>query len=156
MGIIGVYSDRHIKKKAAQGLSKPEFRLPPLVLGGFLIPIGLFWYGWAAQEKAPWIVPILGTGLIGIGLMTVFIPTQTYFVDAFTTYAASAMAANTVLRSLFGAVLPLAGQKMYKVLGLGWGNSLLGFIALAMVPVPFLFLKYGERIRTAPRFQLKL
>ena len=76
-------------------------------------------------------------------------PIQSYLVDAFTVYASSAIAACTILRSLLGALLPLAGPSMYASLGYGWGNSLLGFIALAMVPVPFLLLKYGEAIRTA-------
>jgi Kef-type K+ transport system membrane component KefB len=66
------------------------------------------------------------------------------------------MAANTVFRSIFGTLLPLAGLSMYDKLGLGWGNSLLGFVALAMIPVPIIFKLYGERIRTAPRFQLNL
>jgi hypothetical protein len=79
----------------------------------------------------------------------------TYMVDAFTIYAASAMAANTVLRSLVGAVLPLCGLQMYETLGLGWGNSLLAFIALAMVPIPWVFYRYGERIRTSKRFQVQ-
>ena len=83
-------------------------------------------------------------------------PISTYLVDAFTTYAASALAANTVLRSLVGALLPLAGQKMYATLGDGWGNSLLAFIALAMCPLPVVLYKYGERIRKSPRFQLNL
>ena len=82
-------------------------------------------------------------------------PISTYLVDAFTLHAASALAANTVLRSLVGALLPLAGPKMYQSLGLGWGNSLLAFIALALCPIPVLFYKYGERIRTSPRFQVR-
>jgi hypothetical protein len=80
---------------------------------------------------------------------------QTYLIDAFTIHAASAIAANTVLRSIFGAVLPLCGLDMYDALGLGWGNSLLGFVALALIPVPVLFRLYGERIRTNPKFQVK-
>jgi hypothetical protein len=80
---------------------------------------------------------------------------QTYLVDAFTIHAASAIAANTVLRSVFGAVLPLSGLSMYDALGLGWGNSLLGFISLAFIPVPLLFKYYGERIRTNPKFQVQ-
>ena len=64
---------------------------------------------------------------------------QVYLVDAFVRYAASATAANTVLRSLLGGLLPLCGLKMYKALGLGWGNSLVGFLALALVPVPVFF-----------------
>ena len=81
-------------------------------------------------------------------------PIQTYLIDAFTIHAASAIAANTVLRSLCGALLPLAGPKMYATLGLGWGNSLLGFVAVTMLPIPWLFYKYGQRIRTHPRFQI--
>ena len=72
---------------------------------------------------------------------------NTYLVDVYTMHAASAMAANTVLRSAFGAFVPLAGQPMYRALGLGWGNSLLGFVAVALIPIPVLFVKYGEALR---------
>lgn len=82
---------------------------------------------------------------------------QTYLVDAFTIHAASAIAANAVLRSLFDALLlPLPGLDMYNALGLGWGNNLLGFLSLAMVPLPIIFNRYGEWIRTNPKFQVKL
>lgn len=73
--------------------------------------------------------------------------TQAYLVDAFTIYAASALAATTVTRSVMAAVLPLAAPKMYAALGIGWGNSLLAFLALACIPVPFLLLTYGEGMR---------
>lgn len=79
-----------------------------------------------------------------------------YLVDVFTVHAASAMAANTVMRSLFAAVIPLAGPTMYAQLGYGWGASVLGFISMACIPIPFLFLKYGEWLRTDPKFQIKL
>jgi len=77
-----------------------------------------------------------------------------YLVDAYTRYAASAIAASRVLQSIVGAFLPLAGQPMYERLGLGWGNSVLGFIALVFVPVPWLFFTYGEQLRT--RYPVKL
>lgn len=76
-----------------------------------------------------------------------FMPATTYLVDVFTIHAASAMAASTVLRSLFAAIIPLSSQSMYAAMGYGWGNSLLGFVAVALVPIPFLFIRYGERIR---------
>jgi hypothetical protein len=59
-------------------------------------------------------VPIIGTAFIGVGNLTAMMTIQTYLVDAFTVHAASAIAANTVLRSVFGAVLPLAGLDMCK------------------------------------------
>ena len=112
--------------------------------------------GWTAQNEIQWAVPILGTLFVGVGMLAAFMCVSTYLIDAYTRYAASAMAANTVLRSIFGAVFPLFGLQMYDALGLGWGNSLLGFISLAMCLIPFLFYYYGERIRTHPRFQVKL
>lgn len=82
-------------------------------------------------------------------------PAQTYLVDAFTVYAASVSAAATVFRSLLGALLPLVGESMYDALGLGWGTSVLGFIAVAFIPMPLIFWKYGQRIRESKRFQVK-
>jgi hypothetical protein len=83
-------------------------------------------------------------------------PTATYLIDAFTLYAASVTAASAVMRSLLGAILPLAGPKMFQHLGLGWGSSVLAFIALTLLPAPFVLLRYGERIRTHPRLQVRL
>jgi len=76
-----------------------------------------------------------------------------YLVDTFEIYAASALAANMVLRSLGGAFLPLGGEEMYKALGLGWGNSLLAFVAMAIMPMPIVFYTYGERIRARTKVQ---
>jgi hypothetical protein len=76
-----------------------------------------------------------------------------YLVDAFNIYSASALASNAVVRSAAGALLPMAGLPMYDKLGMGWGNSLLGFVALIMVPAPWLFLRYGEYLRK--RFEIK-
>ncbi|KAI0395377.1 MFS general substrate transporter [Xylariaceae sp. FL0594] len=157
LAFTGLLSDRLSTKMAEKsGTRKPEYRLPPLIAGAFAVPAGLFWYGWTAQAHVHWIVPIIGTSLVGFGVLAIYMPVQAYLIDAFTVYAASASATNTVVRSIFGAVVPLAGPSLYKTLGLGWGNSVLAFIALVTVPVPFLLIRYGEAIRTAPRFRLDL
>lgn len=148
-------SDRYLKRiKAAGKEIRPEDRLPFLIFSGPIIAAGLFWYGWAAKAHTHWIVPILGSGLIGFGNMLCFMPIIGYLVDAFTIYAASALAANTLLRSIGGALLPLAGRSMYNALGLGWGNSLLGFLVLAFSPALLVLYKYGEAIRL--KYPLKL
>ncbi|KAI4168146.1 MAG: hypothetical protein LQ348_007555 [Seirophora lacunosa] len=153
--VVGYTNDRQVAKMAAKsGERKPEYRLPIMMLGSPLIAAGLFWYGWSAEAKTHWIVPIIGTVPIGAGLLFVFTPLSTYLIDAFTTYAASALAAATVLRSLLSAVLPLAGPSMYNSLGFGWGNSLLAFIAVAFGAIPLAFFRYGERLRE--RFPLNL
>lgn len=89
----------------------------------------------------------MSTGLVEIGNLNVFMCLQTYLVDAFTIYAFSAIAAIPVVRSIAGAILPLAGGPMYQSLGLGCGNSLLAFIPLVLLPIPVLFMKHGEGMR---------
>lgn len=156
--LLGGTSDKLLTYLSAKngGEKKPEYRLPPMIPGSLFVPASLFMYGWTAYYHTHWIVPIIGTSFLGIGMLITFMTVTTYLVDVFTVYAASAMAANTVFRSLAGALLPLAGPKMYAALGLGWGNSLLGFIALAFCVLPVIFWVYGERIRTSPRFQVRI
>lgn len=155
LGVYGFLSDRiQVARTEKSGVSKPEYRLATMSYGAPWIPIGLFWYGWAAENHTHWIVPIMGTCLFAIGLVATYMPAVTYIVDGFTEYAASALAATTVFRSVLGAVLPLGGESMYRTLGLGWGNSLLAFIAVALIPIPIVFQRYGEGLRK--RFEVKL
>jgi hypothetical protein len=76
-----------------------------------------------------------------------FLSQMNYLIDAYTIYAASVLAASTVLRSLFGAAFPLFTGYMYDSLGIHWASAVPAFLATACVPFPFLFYKYGERIR---------
>ncbi|CAH0044341.1 unnamed protein product [Clonostachys solani] len=156
--LSAVLSDRLVKQlaKANGGEAKPEYRLPLLFVGAALAPIGLFLYGWTATKNIHWIVPIIGSAFLGAASFTIIMPSLAYLVDAYTPYAASATAAAIVSRSLLGALLPLAGNSMYDALGVGWGTSLLGFIAVAFAPIPLVFWKYGESIRTSGISQRRL
>lgn len=146
--VCGVTSDWYLKKKAEQGEMKPEHRLPLMMVGACTLLVGLFLYGWTAQSHIQWMAPIVGTALIGFGLIATMLPAETYLVDAFPLHSASALAGGTVLRCFAGAVLPLAGPPLYNSVGIGWGNSILGFISLVFMPIPLLLIKFGERLRT--------
>jgi len=158
LALFASTSDKALKRRAAanNGVMTPEMRLPFLVHTSLFAPAGLLLYGWSAYYHTHWIVPILGTTLIAMGMICAFMPIGVYLVDAFTVYAASAMAANTVLRSFGGAFMPLAAEPLYDRLGLGWGNTLLAFVALAFCPCIWLLERYAKRIRENPRFQLNL
>ncbi|RJE26774.1 resistance protein [Aspergillus sclerotialis] len=134
--------------------SEPEYRLPPAILGGVLIPVGLFWFGWTMYPDIHWIVPIVGSGVFGCGMLLVFTGVFTFLVDAYPKYAASAMAANSFARCLFSAVFPLFGTQMYENLGYQWATSLLAFLTVAMMPFPWLFFKYGKVLRQKSKFAL--
>jgi hypothetical protein len=82
-----------------------------------------------------------------MGNAGVFIYAGNYIIQSYNLYAASALAGNAVLRSMMGAVLPLAGPALYASLGANWAGTLLGLLEAAFIPVPFVFYKYGRRIR---------
>ncbi|KAL2680325.1 hypothetical protein Neosp_007922 [[Neocosmospora] mangrovei] len=152
IGVVtfGALSDVLVTNRTKQGLGhKPEVRLSPrLALPcGVVLPIGLFLYGWTAQYAVHFIVPMLGVAIFSCGLMGVMMCVQNYLLDTYPRYAASVTAALAVLRSLAAALLPLGGLDMYNALGLGWGNSLLGFLCVAMIPIPVVFYVFGERLR---------
>ncbi|VUC32560.1 unnamed protein product [Clonostachys rosea] len=130
---------------------EPEFRLPPAIFGSLLVPLGLFVFAWTTYPSIHWIVPIVGSAVFGMGNILVFTGIFAFLVDAYPDYAASALAANACVRCVFAAAFPLFGNEMYVTLGFQWASSLLAFLTLAMVPFPFLFFKYGKRIRSKSR-----
>ncbi len=153
--ICAPFNDRIYRrlKKRNNGIGKPEFRVPMMVPGAVLVPIGLFWYGWSAQQGVHWILPNIGACIFAAGTIIAFQCIQTYIVDAYSRYAASGIAAATVLRSLAGFGFPLFAPYMYSSLEYGWGNSLLAFVAIGLgIPAPFMLWKYGESLRARSRF----
>ena len=149
----------------------PEFRVPPMLIAGILCPIGLFIYGWGSVYSTPltviiltiysahnavhFIVPNIGAVIIAIGLIIGFQCAQAYTTDAYeANYAASAASVGAFMRTMCGFSFPLFAPKMYETLGLGWGNSLLGFLAVAFIPVPALLFRYGKVIRE--KYPIKL
>ncbi|KAI0809857.1 major facilitator superfamily domain-containing protein [Xylaria sp. FL0064] len=146
---IGSTSDRIMVKhtKRNNDVAVPEVRLRVCFYFSFLIPISFVWYGWSSNQHAFWLAPITGLVCFGLGLIGVFLPIQTYMIDAFPEYAASSTAALASSRNVVGTFLPLAGPYLYEALGLGWGNTLLGFVALLLIPAPYFIAKYGEKLR---------
>jgi hypothetical protein len=134
------------------GIAAPEARLPPAFIGSIAIPVGLFWFAWTNSPSIHWIVSIMASAPFGFGIVLVFLSIMNYLIDAYLVYAASVLAANSVLRSLFGAAFPLFTSYMYANLGIHWASSVPAFLALACVPFPFLFYKYGAAIRKRCKF----
>ncbi|KAJ5092309.1 MFS transporter [Penicillium alfredii] len=119
-------------KKYYKHDDRPEFRVPLMVPGGLLVPAGLFIYGWIAQFKPHWIIPNIGAAISAFRLIISFQCAQTYVVDAYSRYAASATGTAAFVRTIAGFAFPLFADSLYKSLGLGWGNSLLAFVSLGL------------------------
>lgn len=129
------------------GTKKPEYRMPLMQVGMLITPAGLLMYGWTAQAQTHFILPLIGAGIFAFGVLIAYTCIQTYLVDAFGKYAASALAATVLLRSIGGALFSVFGANLYQSLGYGWGSSLLAFICIAALPIPTVLWFYGPRLR---------
>ncbi|KAL5357405.1 major facilitator superfamily domain-containing protein [Aspergillus floccosus] len=139
-------------KARNNGIGKPEYRMPSLAVGSVISTIGLFWYGWSIGHTH-WIMPNIGALIFTAGTISCLQGMQTYIVDSYQTYAASAMAACAILRSLCGFAFPLLAPYMYASLGYGWGTSVLAFITMAIGwTTPVVFWTFGHKIRALSRY----
>jgi MFS family permease len=67
---------RRLKKKNSN-IGKPEFRIPLMLPGALMTPVGLFWYGWSVQARVHWIMPNIGTAIFSAGIIVGFQCIQT-------------------------------------------------------------------------------
>ncbi|KAJ5369459.1 hypothetical protein N7509_014071 [Penicillium cosmopolitanum] len=150
--LTGRYSDRLLLQRQQKmgddhGLSDPRTRLLFLFPAAVCLPTGLILYGWTAQYQTHWILPIIGTMIFGMGMLFSFNSISTYLVDVFSKYAASALAAVSLVRCIAGGLVPLSGPDLYERMGYGWGNTLLGILAALCGAGTLSLWWVGERLR---------
>ncbi|KAJ5098902.1 hypothetical protein N7532_005903, partial [Penicillium argentinense] len=147
--VVNLANQRYYIKrfKANNNRAVPEARLPPMMLGSVFFAGGMFVFGWTSPADIHWIGPIIGAVMMGFGFFTIFQAALNYLIDTFQKVSASAVAANTFLRSVFAGAFPLFTNAMFHNLGVPWAASVLGFVSVALIPIPYLFFTYGRSIR---------
>ncbi|KAF7368719.1 MFS general substrate transporter [Mycena venus] len=160
---LSIYLSRHYPQliKTWRGFPPPEERLLGAMVGGCaFVVVGIFWLGWTGQyPSVPWYVPALSTIMLGTSICMIFISCWGYMVDTYLMYSASAFAANTFCRSLVAASFPLFTVQFFTnvydhldFLECTGPQRFSGGVGLLLLPSPFLFYKYGARIRTNSKF----
>lgn len=142
------------------GVPKPEFRLPMLIVSSLFVPVSLIWFGWSAEKRLHWIMPGIGLALFAFGIVCIFQLSQAYFIDmsihtskneegveVIINFSALSVAAAAMFRSLFGFTFPLFAPKMFDAMGYGWSHTMCAFISLVLIVWPVMCYKYGEQIR---------
>lgn len=105
--IVCLFTKYRYKPRLEAGKITPEERLVPMFVGGLLLPIGLFWFAWTSSPHiSPW-PQIISIAPVGAGILIVFGQGLNYLIDCYIIYAASALAANSLCRSWFGAGFPM-------------------------------------------------
>lgn len=85
-------------------------------------------------------------------MLLIFVAYFNYLVDVYLMFAASAIAVNTVIRSIGGAAAPLFTRQMFSAMGVGGGGSLIAGVGVLLSVIPFLFYKYGAQLRARSKF----
>lgn len=72
-GLIA-YSTRTNFTKAFKKHGKPipEERLPPMIIGAIVLPVGLFWFAWTSFPSISWVPQVLSSALLGMGCLVTF------------------------------------------------------------------------------------
>ncbi|KAK5150836.1 membrane transporter [Cryomyces antarcticus] len=140
--------------KRNNGRAKPEFRLPLANIGAVIVPLSLFAFAWTVEFHVHWLATLVSTFFYGIGQVVIFNTVQNYYIDSFEQYAASAIAAGAVFRSVAGGVVPLFAPSLFDRVGYGWGISVFAFVGVAIAPAPVIFYYFGARTRE--RFAVEL
>ena len=133
------------------GTVEPEQRLIYLLVGAPFLPIGLFWMAWTSYQSLTLWPAVIATVPIGFAIMTVYVSSYQYLIDAFDTEAANALVAATVVRYILAGGMIEVSIPMYRNIGVHWTLTLLGVVSLILTPVPFVFYRYGAAIRMRSR-----
>ncbi|CCO32469.1 putative MFS-type transporter C409,08 [Rhizoctonia solani AG-1 IB] len=142
---------KYIKEFAPRPVP-PEYRLDMALLAGPLYAASFFWFGWTSYPSRSYFVPAFSGALSGFTIVLLFLSLFNYIIDAYLMYAASALAISTVVRSAFGAGFPLFATSMYEKLNPRIASTVLGAIAAAMIPIPFVLKKYGAQVRRKSKY----
>ncbi|KLO07586.1 MFS general substrate transporter [Schizopora paradoxa] len=146
---LAIFNPRYVRlmEKFSPNPVPPEYRLELAILGAPIFAISFFWFGWTSFPSVSYWAPLTAGFAIGVSTIMIFNALFNYIIDAYLFVAASALSSSTVMRSSFGAAFPLFATQMFDSLNPRWASTLLGFVALAMVPIPLILIKFGPALR---------
>ncbi|KAK5134701.1 hypothetical protein LTR08_006216 [Meristemomyces frigidus] len=156
--LIYKWAKRDLKKIQEQGGDRlpPEFRLWFSMLGGSIaIPISIFWMGWTAYPHISIWSPLAASVLFGYGILCVFITCYQYIIDSYESFAASALASITLIRYVVAGGMTIVGVPFYQNMGVQYTMTILGSLSALLVPVPYVFYRYGPWIRSKSKYAIK-
>lgn len=139
------YYHRRIAKSTSENI--PEARVQLSMVAAIVFPISLFGFAWTCFTSIHWIVSIIFTGLFGWSFYTLILMSYMYIEDSYKVFSASALAATGLSRNVAGAGFPLFGTQLYENEGNHWGSSILAFLSILLVPIPFILAFKGHSLR---------
>lgn len=133
----------------------PEDKLTGFAIAAPAFAIGLWWFAWTVPplvSSTIWVVSALALIPIGFAINEFDCVLVGYLTDSYTTFASSAFASLSMLRSGLSATFPLFAHGMYTSMGANYATTTLAGVATLVCFCPIVLLRYGKRIRQASKF----
>jgi len=142
--------DKYVPEKG------PEARLYLACFAAIMLPASMFIYAWCSFAFLPWVAQAIGIVLFIWATFIIYLAVFSYLADCYGPFASSALAGQSLARNLAGTVFPLFTRQMYAALTYKWANTMFAFIAVLMIPIPYVLFLYGPQIRSRSKFCSKV
>jgi DHA1 family multidrug resistance protein-like MFS transporter len=148
-----LYISRILHPKLESGAWAPyESQLRPALAATFLLPLGLFLFGWTSDGTIHWIASVIGITLYSMGTFIILQCLSVYLPEIYPRYSASLFAANDFCRSTLAAAAIHFAIPLYDDLGIGKGVSVLGGLSVLGVVGMWYIYRAGASLRAKSRF----
>lgn len=115
---------------------------------GYVVRVRLIdQFGWTSFSQVPPYAPLAAYGVFQCAVFLLFQGFLGYLGEMYPTYTASAYASNGLFRALVGGAFPLFSTQMFNNLTIQGGCSLLGGLAIILIPITIVFYLYGYKLR---------
>lgn len=131
----------------------PENRLFSAMVGSLILPASLLGFAWTARPSIQYVVPMVFQAISILSSLLIYVSISIFMLDAYgPLYGASAAGAAMFTRYSLSAAFPMFALQMYQGLGVHWATTILACCTIPMALIPWLFFKYGERLRSKMKY----
>ncbi|PRP87207.1 hypothetical protein PROFUN_01469 [Planoprotostelium fungivorum] len=125
-----------------EGQLAPEERLYPAMVSIPLYTISFFWFAWTGSPQHHWVSSVISLSLYGVTTVIQVPVSICYLSDVYKKHASAAF-----VRSIMGTTFAIVVFPIFQNLGNDWAPSLVGFLTLITLPLPFVLYKWGPKMR---------
>jgi hypothetical protein len=145
---------KDVRRSRLEGLADmaPESRLWYSLLSAPAVPVGLFWMAWTDTRTISIWLPLTASVLLGYGMLGVFTGSLEYIGHTYGCLTSIALNSNTFTRYIVAGIMVEVAPSMWRNLGVHWTLTMLGCISAVLAPIPYIFFKWGPRIRAKSKY----
>jgi len=143
-------------KDKQAGCRIPEHKLLWGMVGGLLFPVSVYAFAWLCVPSIHWTASAAMLVLFGVASHILLVMVSDYTVEAYGHLASSAITGQSFARETLSAGGIMIGELFYEGVGYSQASTIIAVLATLLGVMPFLFYRYGARVRAHSRFSQQI